>query len=444
MAESRTGPPKLRLFVSYAHQDAGDLAGRLEGDLTLRGYDTWRDRKRITGGAAWSREIEHAIDGAGAVLALLSRASVESDICRGEHLRALRLKKRVVPLLVQQDADRPVYLEAAHYILFDSLAPDEYAASSGALLAAIERGESASLAGPYLAKRIRPPEERYRTVPPLPRTFVPRPAELERLVQAVINDRSDRRIAITAVRAMGGIGKTVLAQALCYSDAAGDAFPDGVVWATIGEHPSESRVIGQMREIARFLEDDLARYDTIEGCKNQFATTVGQGGKSLLIVLDDVGDVRDIAPFIASAPRSRLLVTTRRGEVARGTEARELALDVPDAGQAEALLSGRNGIPVSEFPPEAADVIEECGRLPLALALIGAFVRGGGDRWRRALHALRNADLEKIGVQFPDYRHPNLLKAIQVSVEWLSLEARSRYLDFAGRRGKQSPCHWLR
>src|SRR4029077_21085820 len=100
------------------------LANKLEDDLTQRGFDAWRD-KRIDGGAAWRRTIEQAIDGAETLLVLISRASFESNVCRGEHLRALRLKKKVVPLLVQPDADRPVYLEAVHYILFDSLAPDK-------------------------------------------------------------------------------------------------------------------------------------------------------------------------------------------------------------------------------------------------------------------------------------------------------------------------------
>jgi hypothetical protein len=49
---------------------------------------------------------------------------------------------------------------------------------------------------------------------------------------------------------MGGIGKTVLAQALCHDPAVQDAYPDGVIWATIGQNPTDLHLINQMREIA--------------------------------------------------------------------------------------------------------------------------------------------------------------------------------------------------
>src|SRR3954452_10753506 len=47
--------------------------------------------------------------------------------------------------------------------------------------------------------------------------------------------------------------------------------------------------------------------------------------------------------------------------------------------------------------------------------------------WRRVLEHLCNADLEKIRVQFPDYPYPDLLRAIQVSVNALDETARERY-----------------
>lgn len=83
------------------------------------------------------------------------------------------------------------------------------------------------------------------------------------------------------------------------------------------------------------------------------------------------------------------------------------------------------------LPPEAHQIVEECGRLPLALAMIGAMLNGKPDRWQNVLNKLQNADLEKIKYQFPDYPYPDLLKAIQVSVEALEADVQKRYLDFA-------------
>jgi DNA-binding winged helix-turn-helix (wHTH) protein len=53
----------------------------------------------------------------------------------------------------------------------------------------------------------RPEMPRYDTVPPLPQNFVPRPAELEALRQAILNDHDGRHVALVGLRGMGGIGK---------------------------------------------------------------------------------------------------------------------------------------------------------------------------------------------------------------------------------------------
>jgi hypothetical protein len=103
-----------RLFVSYARRDAAPLAERLRAALADE-HEVWLDRTQIAGGASWSRDIEDAIDGCDVLLALMSPGAFESPVCRGEQLRALDQHKRVIPVLATPGADRPVYLQAAHY-----------------------------------------------------------------------------------------------------------------------------------------------------------------------------------------------------------------------------------------------------------------------------------------------------------------------------------------
>ena len=46
----------------------------------------------------------------------------------------------------------------------------------------------------------------------------------------------------TAMQGMGGIGKTVLAEAICRDEVVQQAFPDGIFWFAIGkEFPGISR-----------------------------------------------------------------------------------------------------------------------------------------------------------------------------------------------------------
>jgi NB-ARC domain len=86
-----------------------------------------------------------------------------------------------------------------------------------------------------------------------------------------------------------------------------------------------------------------------------------------------------------------------------------------------------------KLPPEAAEVAKECGYLPLALAMIGAMMRSDPrpTAWPDVLARLKQADLKKIKRTFPGYPYPDLLRAIEVSVERLEPVDRERYLDLA-------------
>src|SRR5437763_15268876 len=100
-----------------------------------------------------------------------------------------------------------------------------------------------------------------------------RPEVLKALRDLIFRDDRKRNIAITAVKGMGGIGKSVLAQALCHDEVVQQAFPDGVIWVTAGRE-SAYDLVTRMREVGKGLKDDLSRYDNELGCRNQSRTTI--------------------------------------------------------------------------------------------------------------------------------------------------------------------------
>jgi hypothetical protein len=108
----------MKIFISYAREDGREMALRLHHDLRNIGYDTWLDLSEIEAGASWSLDIEKAIESSDLALALLSTGSYVSQICRAEQLRALRKGKRVIPLLIQPDAEPPLHLEHLNFIDF--------------------------------------------------------------------------------------------------------------------------------------------------------------------------------------------------------------------------------------------------------------------------------------------------------------------------------------
>ncbi len=121
-ADRPSGPPRMQLFVSYAHDDAKQIAP-LSKHLTIlgqRGYiQAWQDTQLVAG-EEWKDRIFEELDRADIVLLLYSTASRESNFIQKEE--APRAVKRatnnkqpctliVVPL-DRKDWDTSVKLEA--------------------------------------------------------------------------------------------------------------------------------------------------------------------------------------------------------------------------------------------------------------------------------------------------------------------------------------------
>src|ERR1039458_4834768 len=413
-------PRRQLVFISYARRDADQLALRLSRDLESHGYDCWLDTARINGGASWTVEIEAAIDRCDVLLALLTPGSYDSDICRAEQLRALRRNKRVIPLLAAARSDRPLHLETANYRDFS--AADRYEEALRQLVDDIASGH----AGVVLRELFRPPSV---TAPPLPGNYLARPEALEGLRNAVMKDGPGPSIALTALRGMGGIGKTVLAQALSQDEVIQEAFPDGVAWTTAGKEVSISLTV-RMQEVRRALGDTPARDETELECIHRYRTLLQD--KAALVIVDDVWRRADVEPYLATSRRSRILFTTRDSRIAAAVYAAEHPADLLTAEQALALLARSAGCAPEALPSESGELVRECGRLPLAVSMIGAMLRGKPRAyWSHVLATLRRADLDKIRAQFPHYPHTDLLRAIQVSVDALDGATRERYLALA-------------
>jgi hypothetical protein len=411
-------PVTTSIFISYAHKDGADLARTLHDDLKASGYEVWLDRSRLTAGASWSADIEEALDRSDVVLALLSHGSFESDICRGEQLRALRMGKRVIPLMLADEADRPLFLETRQYILSTPLRP--YPELRRELIAAISGSETATLATSY--------RQTYVTAPRLPPNVVARPEALTSLRQMVLKDERLNTIAVAAIVGMGGAGKTTLARMLCHDRAVQDAFPDGVIWVGLSHEITD--LVPKIREVGRALGDEPKHYDTAEGASNRLRTILRN--KATLIVVDDVWDLKQIEPFLADAPASSLLITTRKQDIPVSLGAKRAEVGILSEAQSLEVLERWTGVSRHELPSEAAAIVRECGRLPLALAMIGGLVRGAllksrTDAWAAALHRLKQAQLDQIRFPLEHYPYPALLKAIQVSVDALEKGSGDRY-----------------
>jgi hypothetical protein len=303
-----------KLFVSYARRDGEPLARRLETDLRAAGHEPWLDKHEIQAGDDWSRDIEDAINACEVLLAVLTAGSYDSSICRGEQSRALRIGKRIIPLLGQVGADRPVYLESAHYLDFsdeatytthldellghlvrkaghslDQLTPKAREALEAD--AALDAPMSAVVAGPAdwagLRARAHTQLERFRDTlaGPGSATGIYEPAlYLERTTEEAELSRFAKGSALAlVVVGDSGVGKTnLLAHWADEREAAGDGL---LVYP--GERLDAQRLPG---EIARDLgyEDGVA-LDAAWGRLDELAQ---KARRLLWIIVDGLNDVR--------------------------------------------------------------------------------------------------------------------------------------------------------
>ena len=233
-----------------------------------------------------------------------------SDICRAEQLRALRLGKRVLPVRLEHNTDVPLYLETKQYLHFD--------------LQAIQ----ASVANSYDARLPAAYVETYITRPALPPGLVRRPLELANLRGRLIQEHPDRRVALVALRAQGGIGKSVLASMLFDDQSIQAAYPDGLIWVQMGQNTTELQILERIQEALRVLTPDvnLARTTTLTSASNQLRTALKT--KHALLILDDLWDARHLRHFVFhEAVAATILLTTRDEYIVRSARAVAVQLD---------------------------------------------------------------------------------------------------------------------
>ena len=421
--DSRSAESSPYLFLSYARSDDEPFVERLHHDLEARGIRVWWDRQSMSNrGLTFLEEIQRAIESVDRVIAVVGPNAVKSDYVLYEWDYTLLFGKGVVPILRLGDYSS-IPSNLARDLRKDH-SPDFRAARSyDQALDELDRivREPVVPLGPL------------RATPALPISFVPRPGAMNAIRQAIYADIERPKPASSAaeqaliLRGMGGSGKSVLAAAFSRSIDTRRVANDGIVWLKAGRDTKPADRLANLWLLGSTFGDSEHYTD-----ENQARSRLPQllSERACLIVLDDVWRKEDAEPYLnALGPRCRLLITTR--DASLGVLGRSFALDVLSDAEALMLLARSSGQAVDGLPPAAKEVARECGNLPLALAMIGSMVNGNPARWEYALHRLATLKLDKIRFRLPNYDYPDLLRALEVSVDDLEPEQQERYLDLA-------------
>jgi len=405
------------LFISYARDDDEPFAQRLYEDLVKAGFEVWWDRQSIRSRQiTFHQEIADAIRSCDRLILVVGPKAAVSDYVRQEWRWALELDKPVVPVLRKGDYTHiPGELSLLHCPDFRDDA--QYPAQLSRLIESLRLPE--------------PPLGALFGVPSLPPHFLGRPDLLRRVKDALLVDLQKPvvitgSVARVGVQGMGGIGKSVLAAALARDREVRRAYPDGIIWVAVGQQPNLVR-----------LQHDVAGH---LGSREHFDTEVQGRGvlrqllaqKAVLLVLDDVWQARDVEAFDVLGPRCRALVTTRDAGILHTLGGQSVPVSLFTEPEALQLLADATGVEPSALPPEAHEIVKECGCLPLAVALCGGMARKNAGQWSPILERLHRADLEKIADrQAINEQHQSIWRAMQTSVEVLSPEEQRRFAELS-------------
>jgi tetratricopeptide (TPR) repeat protein len=204
------------------------------------------------------------------------------------------------------------------------------------------------------------------------RGFVGRCRELQQLTRLAESTGGPGLVAITG---MAGIGKTALA--VHWGRRNPDKFPDGQLYANLrGFHPA-GRPVEPAAVVRAFLDAlGLAPGRVPADAEAQYALYRSLlAGRRMLVLLDNARDAEQIRPLLPGADGVLVLITSRNRltPLVAIEGAHQLGLDLLSTEDSRKVLATRLDTARMVAEPEAVGtIIEDCARLPLALAIAAA------------------------------------------------------------------------
>ncbi|WP_203854317.1 AfsR/SARP family transcriptional regulator [Dactylosporangium siamense] len=240
-----------------------------------------------------------------------------------------------------------------------------------------------------------------------------REQETGRLLRAV---RGGHRVVV--VDGMAGVGKSAFAVSV--AEALREEYPGAQLFVDLQGHSEGAPVapvdalgllLAQLCEVPQRVPDDLAGRQVLW----RRALT---GHRAVVVVLDNVAGAEQVRPLLPPVDAVCVVLVTSRTRIGPVDGAFPLSLEPLPVGDAVSVLRDAIGDRVDAEPDAAAEVVELCGRLPLAVRLIAHRLQHR-PRWSVSAMAerLRAADPPPIAVSAEGH---SVAAAFDVSYRQLS------------------------
>jgi hypothetical protein len=390
-----SSPHPCDVFLS--HNSADDFAAAaLEQRLARAGVRPWLAASQLISGQPWQEAMERALAQSETVAVIIGPQGMGP--WHNEQMRiaiddAVRQGKGVIPVLLPgADPERiNPFLKRRTWVDFRGGLENE--AAFQLLLAGI-RGQAPFEAGDLFGLAWARRKDFYRHIS-YPPNYVPRPELLAEVRQALLADAGTlaltSAIKMDALHGMGGIGKSVMARALCDDPEVQAAFPDGILWATLGQTPE---LIDHLRDWIGALGGTVSdTAPTIDRLKAILASLLRE--RACLLIADDMWQRTDVETFCVGGPKCRLLFTTRNAAIARDLAAAVHPVPLMTPTEAVALLEEWAGAGLAQTSPDLkARIVRRLDRLPLAIRLAGAQLSDPDESPEQWLQSFEAVDLE--------------------------------------------------
>ncbi|MEV0705391.1 BTAD domain-containing putative transcriptional regulator [Saccharopolyspora sp. NPDC050389] len=214
------------------------------------------------------------------------------------------------------------------------------------------------------------PVSAHRQLPADIRDFCGRREQLRGLHEKLSPPGRPTAVVIRSIEGMGGVGKTRLALHAAHRLVATGRYADVQLYVDLHGHADQLPAY-PAAVLASFLRLLGVPGDQIPDGLNERAALYRDRlfGRKALVLLDNAASEDQVLPLLPAGPENLVLITSRRALAVDGSRA--LVLDAFTRTEAEELLVRMVGEDRVLAEPAAVErVVELCGRLPLAIALV--------------------------------------------------------------------------
>ncbi|HEY42575.1 MAG TPA: tetratricopeptide repeat protein [Anaerolineae bacterium] len=228
---------------------------------------------------------------------------------------------------------------------------------------------------------------------------------------------------LAGMSGLPGVGKTTLAIELAHDPDVRERYEDGVLWVGLGREPDLLVLLSQWAVALGLPLEEINKLDRLTDRAKAIHAAIGMD--RMLLVIDDVWNAHEGLTFKIGGANCAHLMTTRLPKVAHEM-AGEGAIELCELDEVDGLRLLDHYAPevTSAEPDEARLLVNEVGGLPLALVLMGRYLRrearsGQMRRLKAALERLKDAGerLRLSQIHSPLEQQPSLLLSEPLSLK---------------------------